>query len=59
MIVRSDNLRKLQEIAAYDLFRSCVRGLLILPILFEDVAPMSYALFTTSAFGEYSWTRQE
>lgn len=51
MIVTSDSLRKLQQIAAHDSFRKRVRELSILPILFEDLAPISYAQFTTSMFG--------
>lgn len=59
MIVTSDSLRELQEIAAHDSFRMCVRELSILPILFEDFGPLSYDWFKVSSFGQASWPRHE
>jgi hypothetical protein len=59
MIVTSDSLRQLQEIAAHDYFRTRVQELIMLPVLFEDEGPMSYAAFSRSSFGTYPWPRHE
>jgi len=51
MIVTSDSLRQLQEIAVHACFRTCVRQLTILPVLFEDDLPMLYSAISTSSLG--------
>ncbi|KAJ5281562.1 hypothetical protein N7478_006934 [Penicillium angulare] len=43
MIVTSDALRQLQQIAYHEIFRTCVKKLIILPILFDDHKRLSEA----------------
>lgn len=45
MIITSDSLRQLQETACHKYFKTCVRELPILPILFDDHRLMSRSLY--------------
>ncbi|KAJ5540830.1 hypothetical protein N7494_005906 [Penicillium frequentans] len=58
MMVTSDSLRCLKEIAQDDYLRTLVKQLVILPVMFEDQKTMKqYPSFQESPFGGYSWSR--
>lgn len=57
MIVTSDGLRRLEEIAQHEIFRMRARELVILPTLFGNYDNMSYECFVKSPFGKPSWPR--
>ncbi|KAJ5653291.1 hypothetical protein N7490_000294 [Penicillium lividum] len=59
MIVTSDSLRQLQRIARHDYFKTCVKELTILPILFDDHGLMSRNSFQGSSFGRVALSRYE
>lgn len=59
MIVTSTSLRQLQEITYHDYFRTCVKELIILPILFDDHRLMSRNSFQSSLFGSTALSRYD
>jgi hypothetical protein len=58
MMVTSDSLRCLEEIAQDDYLKTLVKELVILPVMFEGEQSMKhYPTFQESPFGGYSWSR--
>ncbi|KAJ5134889.1 hypothetical protein N7448_000090 [Penicillium atrosanguineum] len=58
LLVTSESIQKLRDIATNDDIRARVKELLITPVLFDGRYHMSYPVFATSEFGNLGRTRR-